>query len=202
MNFLFVVFFGIFNKNNKNYKKKKTKTKTKNSKYVRFGVTRFLILRPESIENIEESEVMFMMSTLSIAVFNIGCSLSHFVPCGDGWDDCFKGCLRYNQIECNMITQKQKKIPPEMQYLNGIFKIFHKHLRLFYDETDPLLQLSNIAHNFKHYKPHVLVTYSYIYDPSSNILALLARNWRDFKRDTGFCHSVFVPKLTAFVCKE
>lgn len=145
-----------------------------------FGISRFILLLPgnNNIDYIDESECMFMYSTLSIAIFNIQCPLAYFIPFGDQWDMSFRGGLKYNRFCINYISKSQRSIPPLCEYLDGIFKVFKRHLKLYYDESDPMLQMSTI-----NYRIYGLVSYKYIYDPSTNILALLNHNWRDFIAD-------------------
>ena len=150
-----------------------------------FGVSRFILLLPgnNNIDYIDESECMFMYSTLSIAVFNIQCPLAYFIPFGDQWDMSFRGGLKYNRYCINYISKSQRSIPPLCEYLDGIFKVFKRHLKLYYDESDPMLQMSTSINGNPLYRIYGLVSYKYIYDPSTNILALLNHNWRDFIAD-------------------
>ena len=139
-------------------------------------------MRPDSIDAVNESDCTFMLSTLNIAIFNIECPLGYFVPYGDGWDQAFKGCLRCNQTTIDFVCKNQRTIPPSMEYLSGIFKVFEKHIQLYYDISDPMLEMSKSINN-PLFRMYALVTFTYIYDPSINILSLLDRNWRDFTND-------------------
>ena len=82
-----------------------------------------------------------------INIFNISCSLSYFVPFGDEWDMSYRGGLRYNGFNINYICKSQRNIPISCEYLDDIFKIFNKHLNLYYDEYDPMLQLKRDNNN-------------------------------------------------------
>ena len=149
-----------------------------------FGISRFLLLLPgnSNIDYIDESECMFMCSTLSIAVFNIECALSYFVPFGDQWDMSFRGGLRFNRFNTTYVCKSQRSIPPICEYLDGIFKVFKRHLRLYYDESDAMLTMASSDYN-PLYRIYGFCSFKYLYDPSTNILALLNHNWRDLMAD-------------------
>ncbi|XP_035661424.1 rab3 GTPase-activating protein catalytic subunit-like isoform X2 [Branchiostoma floridae] len=91
-----------------------------------FGVRSFVVLAPgghsDSIQS--ESKASLLLSSISIAVNNTGCSVPVFVQTQQKWRRMYQGVCEGGGLRTNYDMVHLKRIPPQYDHLAGLLDVF------------------------------------------------------------------------------